>query len=65
MCYNDIIENKKEGLIVIKQKYKETFSTYDFLKSVRGTWGAVNPVTKIVPDKTKYNRKKYNKKVDI
>lgn len=47
-----------------KPKYKETYSTYDSLKSVRGTWGTVNPVTKIVPDKTKYNRKKYNKKLD-
>lgn len=27
----------------------------------RGTWGAINPVTKIVPDKKKYNRKKKHK----
>lgn len=27
----------------------------------RGTWGAIKPVTKVVPDKTKYKRKQKHK----
>lgn len=29
----------------------------------RGTWGDIKPVTKVVQDKTKYNRKKDKQKL--
>lgn len=27
--------------------------TYDTLKKIRGDWGQINPVTKVIPDKRK------------
>jgi len=27
----------------------------------RGNWGLVNPITRVIPDKTKYNRKTKHK----
>lgn len=41
-----------------KKKQKEYYS------SKRGSWYGINPVTRVVPDKTKYNRKKLSKKFD-
>lgn len=35
----------------------KTKSNLEILKSIRNTWGDINPVTKVVKDKTKYNRK--------
>lgn len=32
-------------------------------KKYRTTWGILDPVTKVVPDKTKYSRKKTHKKI--
>lgn len=32
-------------------------SNIELMKSIRGTWNGLNPVTKIVKDKTKYTRK--------
>ena len=37
-------------------------TTAEFLKKIRNSWNGVNPVTKIIPDKTKYNRKQKHKK---
>lgn len=42
-----------------KKKQKQFYS------SKRGSWYGINPVTKVVPDKTKYNRKKMSKGFDI
>lgn len=42
--------------MIDKNKKKENMKKY------RTTWGILNPVTKIVPDKTKYSRKSKHKK---
>ncbi len=44
--------------MIDKNKRKENMKKY------RTTWGILNPVTKIVPDKTKYSRKKKHKRKD-
>ena len=31
---------------------------YEIERKIRRDWGAVNPVTKVIPNKKKYNRKK-------
>lgn len=39
---------------------------YKLYKKVRNDWGSLNPSTKIIPNKKKYNRKeKYKKKFDF
>jgi len=35
----------------------------DIYKSIRGDWGELNPVTRIVSSKKAYNRQKENQKV--
>ncbi len=32
-------------------------SNLELLKSIRNTWGNINPATKVIKDKTKYTRK--------
>lgn len=32
-------------------------SNIELIKCIRGTWNAINPVTKVIKDKTKYTRK--------
>lgn len=32
-------------------------SSYELMRKVRGSWNGVNPVTRVIPDKTKYCRK--------
>lgn len=32
-------------------------SNIELMKSIRGTWNGVNPITKVIKDKTKYTRK--------
>lgn len=45
---------------------KKTPESYELYKKVRSNWGALNPSTKIIPNKKKYNRKeKYKKKFDF
>jgi hypothetical protein len=39
------------------KKIKST-KQIDIIKSVRHTWGELNPVTRVVPNKKKYNRAK-------
>ena len=34
----------------------------DLIHSFRGSWGAINPVTKIIPNKKKYTRKEKHKR---
>lgn len=41
-------------------KKKENFF-HETTKKLRGSWNGVNPVTKIIPDKKKYSRKKKHK----
>lgn len=44
-----------------KKSKKKPKSNLEILKSIRKTW-EVNPVTKVIPDKTKYTRKEKHKK---
>ena len=37
-------------------------TTVELLKKIRNSWNGVNPTTKVIPDKTKYNRKQKHKK---
>jgi hypothetical protein len=32
-------------------------STAELIRRVRGSWNGVNPVTRVIPDKTKYRRR--------
>lgn len=34
-----------------KNTKESTNPTYETVKKIRGDWGAVNPVTKVIPDK--------------
>ena len=34
-------------------KKKEINSTYEVVRKMRGDWGSVNPVTKVIPNKKK------------
>ena len=36
----------------------------EFYASQRGSWNGVNPVSKVIPNKKIYNRKKLSKKFD-
>lgn len=40
-------------------KKKETNSTYEVVRKIRGDWGAVNPVTRIIPNKKKNRKEKH------
>ncbi|MCL2354369.1 MAG: hypothetical protein FWC68_00465 [Oscillospiraceae bacterium] len=40
---------------------KKQKQIWELAKSIRNTW-EMNPATKVVPDKTKYNRKKQKQK---
>ena len=37
----------------MSKKNKSTNSTYEVVRKIRGDWGSVNPVTKIIPNKKK------------
>lgn len=39
--------------------------TYEAARRIRRYWNGTNPVTKIIPDKTKYTRKKKHKNFDF
>ena len=43
---------------------KKTKSKKNVGKNSRGTWFGVNPVTRVVQDKTKYNRNRQKKEAD-
>lgn len=60
----------KEGVFILskskrKRKGKDLPKTISEMSGSRGTWGSVKPITKIVPDKTKYKRKVKHKKLDF
>ena len=46
-------------------KKKETNPTYEAARHIRRDWNGVNPITKMIPDKTKYTRKKKHKNFDF
>lgn len=41
------------------KKKKHPMTTVEAVRKIRGTWGNVNPVTRVIPNKKKYKRKKY------
>ena len=41
---------------------KSDMTFLDAIQSKRRDWGNLNPVTRVVPDKTKYSRKEKHKK---
>ena len=43
-------------------KKKTTNSTYEVVRKMRGNWGAVNPVTKVIPNKKKNPKTKHKGK---
>lgn len=45
-----------------KDTVKSDMTFLDAIQSKRRDWGNLNPVTRVVPDKTKYSRKKKHKK---
>ena len=45
---------------------KKAPESYELYKKIRSDWGVLNPSTKIIQNKKKYNRKeKYKKKFDF
>jgi hypothetical protein len=45
-----------------KDTVKSDMTFLDAIQSQRRDWGNLNPVTRVVPDKTKYSRKEKHKK---
>lgn len=43
-------------------KKKETNTTYEVVRKIRGDWGNVNPVTKVIPNKKKNPKTKHKGK---
>lgn len=52
LCYNEYTKGVRK---VSKQKRKPK-TTVEILQGMRRDWGAVNPVTKIIPNKKKPKR---------
>lgn len=46
----------------MSKKKKNTNSTYEVVRKIRGDWGAVNPVTKVIPNKKKNRKEKHKGK---
>ena len=46
----------------MSKKKKTTNSTYEVVRKIRGDWGAVNPVTKVIPNKKKNRKTKHKGK---
>lgn len=46
----------------MKKNKKKKKTTIDYLSKIRNSWNGINPVTRVVPDKTKYSRKQKHKK---
>lgn len=46
-----------------KETVKSSKSMLDVYKSIRGDWGELNPVTRVVDSKKMYNRHKEKEKV--
>lgn len=38
------------------KKKKRPLTTVEAVRKIRGTWGNVNPVTRVIPNKKKYKR---------
>lgn len=58
----DILFSESEGTQMSKNKNKNTNSTYEVVRKIRGDWGEVNPVTRIIPNKKKNQKIKHKGK---
>ena len=43
-------------------KKKETNTTYEVVRKIRGDWGQISPVTKVIPNKKKNPKIKHKGK---
>lgn len=43
-------------------KKKETNTTYEVVRKMRGDWGTINPITKVIPNKKKNPKTKHKGK---
>ena len=59
LCYNLIIE--RTAITMKKKKANISFSTptYEAMKKIRGDWGDISPVTKVIPNKKKNRKEKH------
>ena len=59
LCYNLIIE--RTAITMKKKKTDISFPTptYEAMKKIRGDWGDISPVTKILPSKKKNRKEKH------
>lgn len=55
---NEILERYSACESGKKEGYSEFYNTY---KKIQKDWEEINPVTRIIPDKKKYTRKKKHK----
>lgn len=46
----------------MKKKKKKKSTNIELYQSIRKDWGDINPVTRVVRDKTKYTRKEKHKR---
>lgn len=46
----------------MSKKKKTAVSTYEVVRKIRGDWGTVNPVTKVIPNKKKNQKTKHKGK---
>lgn len=46
----------------MSKKKKETNSTYEVVRKMRGDWGAISPITKVIPNKKKNRKEKHRRK---
>ena len=51
--------------MIKENKNTQTNPTYKAARRIRRDWNGINPVTKMIPDKTKYTRKKKHKNFDF
>ena len=46
----------------MEKKNKNTNTTYEIVRKMRGDWGTINPVTKVIPNKKKNPKTKHKGK---
>ena len=47
----------------MSKKNNNTNTTYEVVRKMRGDWGAVNPITRVIPNKKKNPKTKHKGKV--
>lgn len=62
MAHSMCFLTKIKGEIPMAQKTTKTFT--EIYMGIRKDWGEINPVTRIIPNKKAYNRKRKHKNKD-